>query len=623
MAITFGGLASGLDTDALVQAILSVEREPVNQLRSREALFNKQKSALNELNGKLTSFESALRGLSSPSNFRARTVSLSQEGVIRATAGSFAESGVFEIEVTQLARASKVVAEGVADPDQALVSDGQIYLQSGSNDAIVIDVSAAEGNNTLSQLRDTINAADAGIQASVIFDGQNYRLSVRSTESGLDNALTVADETNLDLDVAGNFVSVAQDAIIEVDGLQVTSSDNTISNVIPGVTLDLLSTNVGQTVNVEVAQDDERIIENVQSLVDSYNEVIGFINSQISPDNPGPLANDPTLRRVQAQVQSLITAGLDGIPAGGIRSLASVGVSFDGKTGETALDSDKLRDLLETNFEEVGNLFLAAGSATDPRIQFISAAGDTVPGTYDVTITQAAEKASISGSTPITTLRRDELLTIGDGTNSIDVQLLADQDTDDIVAAINAALEGSAIEATASNNNGTLVITSSGYGSEQTITAVSDRNGGNRTTGIGRTGKSDTGEDVAGQIGGVDAVGVGQTLTAAEGGDYSGLILRVTATSATVAANGGDFGTISYSEGVVPRIIDRIDKFTRFGDGDVERAIGFVDQQLDQLADDIANKEDRLASRETQLLRAFSAAERAIAALQTQQGILG
>ena len=85
--INFTGLASGLDTRAIVDAILEFERKPIERLQTRQSLFSSQRAALDELRSKLTSFETALRDLTSDATFRGRTSTVSDQTVVRATAG--------------------------------------------------------------------------------------------------------------------------------------------------------------------------------------------------------------------------------------------------------------------------------------------------------------------------------------------------------------------------------------------------------------------------------------------------------------------------------------------------------------------------------------------------------
>lgn len=621
--ITFGGLASGLDTQALVKAIIDAERVPLQRLQERQQLFSQRKAAYNELDSKLSTLETALRDLSSPLNFRSRNISVSEEGFIRASAGPGAELGIFELNVIELAAASKVKSDGFAAADQSLVNDGTITLQAGSNEEISIDVSAAAGNNTLNQVRDAINNADAGVQAAILFDGSAYRLTVRSKETGLENALSITDGTNLGLTAATNKVSDAADALIEVDGIDVTSATNKVSGVIPGVTLDLISETGGAPVSVEVAQDNDKVIENVQGLIDAYNETIGFFNTQFSRDKPGALAGDSTARSIQRQLQSQFTGGVDGIEFGGIRSLSSIGVSFDGRTGEASLDASILRERLDDDFEAVGNLFLESGKASDTRIRFVGSTAATVPGSYDVEITQAAELASLIGSAPIRNqgINQDETLTITLNGQTVAVDLLSGDGIDEIVEKLNDAFVDAELGVSASDDGGALRLSSRGYGSTQDLTVESSRNdnGNGRRTGFDDTPANDVGQDVAGKIGGFDALGAGQVLTGAEDGDYSGLQIQVTATQATIDSLSGDFGSISFSRGLIPTALSQVDRYTRLGDGPIDVAKDGIDRRIKEYDDSIFNLEERLSLRERRLILTFAKAEQAIQSLNAQQ----
>ena len=130
-AINFSGLVSGLDTRAVVDAILNFERQPITRLEDRRQLFNQRNAALDKLRSGLNAFESALRDLSSPTTFRGRTSSVSDESALRATAGAGAETGLFQLDITTLATAHKVKSDGISAPDQGLVADGTLSIQSG------------------------------------------------------------------------------------------------------------------------------------------------------------------------------------------------------------------------------------------------------------------------------------------------------------------------------------------------------------------------------------------------------------------------------------------------------------------------------------------------------------
>ncbi len=625
-SLNFSGLASGLDTKAIIEAILRAERKPVERLELRQSRLGARQSALEELRAKLLAFRDTLRDLSSQRTFAGRTTALSQEGFLTASARPGAEVGLFAIEVLQLAAAHKVKSDGFFADDQGLVSDGTITIQSGDNDPITIEVSAANGNNSLEAVRDAINGAQAGVQASILFDGAEYRLIVRAEETGLANALAIADTTNLDLDDPANEVAAAADALLRVEGVEITSASNKLTRAIDGVTLNLLATTNGSPLTLQVEADVEGVIEGVRKLVQAYNEVIEFLAEQFDPDDPGPLGSDATSRRIQLRLQSLVTAGLAGVPVGAIRSLSSVGVSFDGRTGKMSLDTGRLQELLEERFDDVSRLFVASATATDPKVSFASSTIQTQAGDYAVQITQAAERATVVGSAPIqpSGLEQDETLTIAANGSSATVALAAGMDIAAVVNAVNAALREQGVEAFASDDDGSLRISTTRYGANQDLAVFSDLadRADGKQSGFDTTPATDTGADVAGTIDGVAASGAGQFLAAGEGTPAQGLKLRVTATSQDVTDRGGDFGTISFSPGLMQALMAELETTTRFGDGTIDRAEDRIEADLERIADEIERFEARLVAREAQLVRMFAEAERAIQALQAQQSAL-
>lgn len=622
-SINFTGLASGLDTKALIDAIMQAERRPVDRLQARQTQMTQKRTALDEMRAKLDAFESALRGLSAETTFRAYKATTSSETYLKATAGAGAQAGLYEIEVLGLAAAHKIKSNGVAATGQGLISDGTLTIRSGTREAVTVEVSAAAGNNTLEAVRDAINAADKGVEASVLYDGTAYRLIVRSEETGTASALTVTDTTSLGLADPANQVSAASDARVKVDGIEVTSSSNRVVDVIPGVALDLRSlTPSGQPVTVEISQDKDKVTEAVQGLVTAYNQIMDFFNAQFDRARPGALASDVTARDIQFQLQSLVTGGVEGLPDGGIRSLSALGVSFDGRTGRMSLDTATLSGLLDDRFEEVGKVFIASAAAADSRVRYESASTQASAGTYAVTITRAAEQAGVTGSVALGgTLGRDETLTVTVGSATAQIALTSTMTATQVVEALNAGFRGAGLRATALLDGGRLRIQTREYGASATVSVQSDQASDQAGTGFGSTAVTDTGENVAGTIGGVAASGTGQVLTGAEGGGYTGLSLRITATAAEVAAAGGSLslGSVSFSPGLVSALTRRLDRFTSVSDGPIQTAREGLDDTLKVIAEDIARWEDRLKVRQTRLIRMFTEAEKAISALQAQQ----
>lgn len=624
-SINFSGLASGLDTKAMIDAIMKAERLPLQRLQTRQSQLTQKRAALDDMQSRLASFQTALSGLSAETTFRARTATVSESETLGATVGAGAATGLYSIEVLALAAAHKVKSNSYAAPDQGLVADGTLTLTAGSDDTITVEVSAAAGNNSLDAIRDAINAADKGVRAAVLNDGSGYRLVLTSEESGTTHALALdAGTTGLGLSAPENAVTAATNAHLLIDGLDITSQTNQITGVIEGVTLNLRKETT-VPVTVDVAEDHSGVVTGVQSLVSSYNLVMDFFNAQFSRDNPGVLSGDSTARSVQAQVMSLMTSGVEGIADGQIRSLSSVGVSFDGKTGKATLDTNALENMMETRFDEVGRMFVASGTATSTSIRYFSASLSTAAGTYSVQVTRAAEQAAVVGAQLLgATLGRDESLTLSVGASSVSVALTSAMSQAQVVDAINTALRGSSVSAAASlDSAGRLRIATREFGSGTSLSVGSNQADAGAGTGFGTTASTDAGVDIEGTFNGVagSATGNGQILTGAEGGGYFGLALRVTATPAQVAGS-TEFGTIAYSAGLVRSLSGALSNLTSSATGSISLARETMTETLKSFADNIASMETRLTTRQTRLIRQFSEAEKAISALQSQQAQL-
>jgi hypothetical protein len=243
-----------------------------------------------------------------------------------------------------------------------------------------------------------------------------------------------------------------------------------------------------------------------------------------------------------------------------------------------------------------------------------------------VEVTQAAEQASVSGSTAISGsgLGRDETLTIAIGSGTATVTLTAGMTIGAAVDAVNTALRTAGVAATAMSDGGRLRIATRDFGSAATIDVTSSLAdpGDGTGSGFGTTATNDAGVDVAGRIGGVDATGSGQFLTGAEGGAYAGLTLKVMATAADVVATGGNFGTLAYSRGLVRTLLTKLDETTGLGTGPIASARDVLEEDLKRISDQISRIDARLEKRRAYLTRSFAAAESAISSLQAQQAQL-
>jgi flagellar hook-associated protein 2 len=178
MAIAALGIGSGLDLNALVDQLVAAERKPrEDRLNRREAEIEARLSAFGSIRGGLSALETALGKLASIQQGRTATSSDSTRMGVSARADSV--PGNYSIQVNQLATAQTLASAGFDDADGP-VGTGTLTLRVG--DRLAVDVVIDEGNNSLRGIRDAINRADAGVQASIVNDGSGARLVLSSKD---------------------------------------------------------------------------------------------------------------------------------------------------------------------------------------------------------------------------------------------------------------------------------------------------------------------------------------------------------------------------------------------------------------------------------------------------------
>jgi len=244
-------------------------------------------------------------------------------------------------------------------------------------------------------------------------------------------------------------ITAGQDAQIELDGSFITSSSNTVTDVVPGLTLNLSAADSSSTATVTVARDTDAAIAAVKKLVDAYNTLTDFVNTQLTPPADGataaPLYGDSVLRGMRTTLRSALAGTLDTSVTGGLARLGDIGIEID-RTGHYTLDSSDLRTALLNGAEGVRRLFGVYGAASGSGLSYVDSSDSTTAGTWAVEITQAADYAAITGTGFSGTYVDDgtaDVIEIRDtGTNrTYSVSLSNGMTLSDIVDAINAEFD--------------------------------------------------------------------------------------------------------------------------------------------------------------------------------------
>ena len=423
MAIS--GIGSVLDVNAIVSSLMSVERAPLNKVATQKTAYQSQISAYGTLKSALSTFQTSVSSLSSLSKFNTQSVTSSNTSVLTATSAGGATVGNYDINVTQLAKSHKLSVGGFSNVTD-VVGTGSLTISFGTFTPEVaspftpssftpnaaktdLNITIDSSNNTLAGVRDAINAAGGSVSASIVNDGTTNRIVITSKDTGEVNSLKIAvtdgDGNNLDATglsklaydpqaTAGNGKNLtslqdAKNAILEIDGIDIVKSSNTISDAIEGVTLNLVGLTSGTALSLTVASNQEAVKTSVTAFVDAFNKLDTTLRNLTKLDDTGKangaLLGDSTARSIINQIRSVMnTAVANGAS---LNTLSQIGVSFQ-RDGKLSLDDTKFTAAVSSNFNDIASLFAATARATDPQISFVSSTSKTQEGTYAVSVTQ-------------------------------------------------------------------------------------------------------------------------------------------------------------------------------------------------------------------------------------------
>jgi flagellar hook-associated protein 2 len=586
MGLSSAGIGSNLDVDGIVSKLMSVERQPLTKLAQQEASYQTKLSGFGTLKGALTAFQSAVRNLSDISKFQGLKVSAGDATVVSASATASAVPGSYALKVNQLAQAQKLVAAGVVS-DIAPVGKGVITFDFGSITGGTYDpltgkytgstfTTAGSGvktvtidstNDSLAGIRDAINKAAIGVTATIVNDGSGtpYRLSLSSSATGAATSMKIsvantAPDTGLSTllshdPAAGQALvqkSTAQDAQFTVDGIAVSKASNTVSDVIGGVTLNLLTTNTTPT-TVTIARDTAAVTTAVNDFVKAYNEISkNFVDATAynpSTKQAAILNGEASVRGMQAQVRAVLSNPVAG-GASAFSRLSEIGVAVQ-KDGSLAVDATKLGNAITNNFNDLAGLFASVGKSNDSLVSYKGFTSSTKPGAFALDVSQLATKGSSTGTAMAGLAINATNDTLNVLLNGVSATITLTQKTyataADLAAEVQSKINGaslfsaagSAVAVTAAG--GILSMTSNKYGSASTV-SVTGGNGQANLNFVATGATVLTGLDVAGTVNGMPATGNGQVLTSSSG-DSAGLSLSISGGAL------GPRGTVNYSQG--------------------------------------------------------------------------
>ena len=433
-AIESLGLGSGVLTNDLVEKIVGAERAAADSRFEREeTILDARITAYGEIKSLASSLQVATSALALPSTAGSTTASSSDEAILTTEASILAEPGTYSVEVLNTAKAHSVVTDSYSAINENIgvgfidISFGEITYD-GSDNFLSQDINPDNGggrikidssNMTLDAIRDAINDEDIGAKASIVNDGSGYRLVITSEKTGVENAMRISTVDEFGTPLTSGLSAIAynevqngagtmsetakgEDALLLANGLTITRDSNSIEEVVPGVTLNLLSADVGKPISIVVAPDTAGIQEKIQDFVNAYNEFKKFSDDLTSynsgTDQAGLLLGDSTIRNIQTQVRALISQPIEGLAGTKYRSLTELGVNTD-RNNDYLLEFDPgvFSKAMKEERESIISILAKSGTANDSQIRYVNDSINTQAGTYDIEITQLATQAIYEG----------------------------------------------------------------------------------------------------------------------------------------------------------------------------------------------------------------------------------
>jgi len=367
------GAGSGIDIKGLAQSLVDAEKTPKKErIDAKIAQSEAKITGYSAIKYALSELKTAFGKLNDASDFSSIKPSNTQPAAFGVTASSTAEAGSYSIEVLHTALAQRTTSS----PFDKRAEQLNVVSPADTGTAFSLNLSELkkgkwESKGTINVTNPTpagmvsaINGAKLGVTAQLINTGNGYQVVVTG-ETGADQAFSLTSDDGTGTAVSGVEFGVdlqsATNASFKVNGLTVSRSNNTVTDVIDGVTLDLYANTTGAA-RLDLNRDTAGIKDNIKGLVTAYNDfeeslkVLGDRSSEVK-DFGGVLAGESLLESVRSQVRAMVTNN-SSTPGTHIKAARDVGLSLD-RYGKLNLDEGKLDTALQNNFGEVSTLFSA------------------------------------------------------------------------------------------------------------------------------------------------------------------------------------------------------------------------------------------------------------------------
>ena len=404
------GSGSGLDLSGLLTKLMTAEQQPLLQLQTKEASYQSKISAYGTLQGVLSSLQTAAEawipstGTSVEQKFSTFSAAVADTTIATASATTGAVAGSYSLEVQSIAKSQRLVsAQGTyTNGASSSIGTGSLTIEFGklagttytSDSTRKATITIDSTNNTLGGLRDAINKANIGATATIVTGTSGSQLVLTSKSTGQANVMKLSGSlSGFSYDPATSTGDLsessalggqsASDAQYSLNGVSGTSSSNTVTGALDGVTLTLSKQTTSATTLTVSQNKSSALTSAVNAFVTAYNTAnskmkeLGAYNA--STKTAGALQGNATLRTAQSQVRNLLFGSYS---AGTYQNLANIGVSV-AKDGSLSVDSTKLSAAIDADFSNVANLVSSAGSAFKKTLSAIAGTSGTIASATD------------------------------------------------------------------------------------------------------------------------------------------------------------------------------------------------------------------------------------------------
>ena len=400
------GINSNLDTQDIINKMVSLEARSMDLVEAKKQIEQQKLASFKELKNRLQTFKSVVTTLNTESRFIVNKSVFSNNSssdnnkVVDITTTSSATSGTYSLVVDNLATETKIISNGFASTTSEL-KNGRVTVTVGSASATVTINST---NDSLDGLRLAINNLGLDVKASFLNDGDDtipVRLLISGNLTGATGAVTMSyskDSIYPVDEISFTTTQEAKNASFSIDGVSISKSSNTVSDVISGAALKLQSAGSG---TISLSTDTDAIATKVSDFVDEYNEISLFLSEQLALDTEteetGVLFGNFAVQNLQQILRSSISNKVTGI-TGDYTYLSQIGITTK-PDGTLILDTDELSDALVDDIQNVSQLFSSKGTVTHSSVTFVGFTSDTAPGYYDLQVFSNVPQLSNSGAT--------------------------------------------------------------------------------------------------------------------------------------------------------------------------------------------------------------------------------